>query len=596
MTRNWWKCVTRVILVACTMAGLASFDGAIASAQTPFGGTPVALPGIVQATNFDEGGEGVAYHDTTSGNAGGAYRATDVDITASSEGGYLIGWIDPGEWVNYTVSVPVAGNYIVTLRVATPASGVSLHVGFNGPSLGTWPTVAIPMTGDWQAWTNVTVPVTLGAGVQQITLFFDTGWLDISTIAVDYANSTVSSGSTGGSTPFTGTAAPLPGIVFAANFDNGGEGVAYHDTTGGNSGGAYRSTNVDIEPASDGGLDIGWIDAGEWVSYTVTVGAAGAYVAQLRVASPGGATMHVGFNASSNVWTQVSIPATGSWQSWTTVNVPVVLGAGTQQMTLSFDTAGLNIESIVVSTASAPPPLQVQSPPVSTGGVMAVNAGDDLQAAINNAQPGDTLVLQAGATFTGNFVLPAKSGDAFVTIMSSGDPSTLPAADVRMDPSVASRLAKIKSPNGSAAIATAPFAHHYRLQLLELPANVQGQNDVIQLGDGSSNQNTLAVVAHDLVIDRVYIHGDPAVGQKRGIALNSASTTIKNSYIAGIASTSQDSQAIGGWNGPGPFTITNNYLEASGENVMFGGSDPAIPNLIPSDIVFRHNLVSKPIE
>ena len=67
----------------------------------------------------------------------------------------------------------------------------------------------------------------------------------------------------------------------------------------------------------------------------------------------------------------------------------------------------------------------------------------------------------------------------------------------------------------------------------------------------------------------------PARGQKRGIAMNSASTTIIGSYISDIKSTSQDAQAIAGWSGPGPFLIENNYLEASGENFMLGGATPA---------------------
>jgi hypothetical protein len=101
-------------------------------------------------------------------------------------------------------------------------------------------------------------------------------------------------------------------------------------------------------------------------------------------------------------------------------------------------------------------------------------------------------------------------------------------------------------------------------------------------------------VPHDLIIDRCYIHGDPTNGQKRGIALNSASTTITGSYISDIKSWREDAQAIAGWNGPGPFTITNNYLEGSGENVMFGGADPAIANLVPSDITIQGNYISKP--
>ena len=131
------------------------------------------------------------------------------------------------------------------------------------------------------------------------------------------------------STPFSGSPASLPGTILASDFDNGGEGVAYHDTTAGNSGGAYRSTDVDLEPSADGGYDIGWITAGEWVNYTVNVVSAGSYTAQLRVASPGGGgSFHLGFNTASSVWTTVSVPPTGGWQNWTTVSVPITLGAG----------------------------------------------------------------------------------------------------------------------------------------------------------------------------------------------------------------------------------------------------------------------------
>jgi hypothetical protein len=101
-------------------------------------------------------------------------------------------------------------------------------------------------------------------------------------------------------------------------------------------------------------------------------------------------------------------------------------------------------------------------------------------------------------------------------------------------------------------------------------------------------------VPSDLVVDRCYIHGDPARGQKRGIALNSASTTVIGSYISDIKSTSQDAQAIAGWNGPGPFLIENNYLEASGENFMLGGATPGINGVVPSDVVFRRNHVTRP--
>ena len=96
------------------------------------------------------------------------------------------------------------------------------------------------------------------------------------------------------------------------------------------------------------------------------------------------------------------------------------------------------------------------------------------------------------------------------------------------------------------------------------------------------------------MLNHVYVHGDPHLGQKRGIALNAATVTISDSYVSDCKGVGQDTQAIGGWNGPGPYVIENNYLEAAGENVLFGGSDPAIPNLVADGITFRGNYFSRP--
>ncbi len=150
-------------------------------------------------------------------------------------------------------------------------------------------------------------------------------------------------------TPYSGAPIALPGTIAAERFDNGGEGLAYHDTSAGNAGGQFRTTGVDIETASDGGYDVGWTAAGEWLNYTVSVPTAGTYTVQLRVASPSGASLHLGFNTASNVWKTVTVPATGGWQNWTTVTVPVTLGAGVQQMTLLFDTGGMNFHLATVT-------------------------------------------------------------------------------------------------------------------------------------------------------------------------------------------------------------------------------------------------------
>jgi hypothetical protein len=223
-----------------------------------------------------------------------------------------------------------------------------------------------------------------------------------------------------------------------------------------------------------------------------------------------------------------------------------------------------------------------------------VPAGTDLQAAIDRARPGDTLVLAAGATYVGNFVLRAFDGDSFITIRSERDPLG-PLPGQRVLPVHAARMATLRSPNAQPALRTAPRAHHWRLQMLEFAANAGGNGDIVALGDGGPDQQSLADVPHDLAIERCYIHGDPDAGQKRGIALNSASTTIADSYIAEIKAVAQDAQAIAGWNGPGPYTIENNYLEASGENLMLGGSDPAIAGLVTEDVTVRRNHLVKPL-
>ena len=223
-----------------------------------------------------------------------------------------------------------------------------------------------------------------------------------------------------------------------------------------------------------------------------------------------------------------------------------------------------------------------------------VPAGGDLQAALNAAQPGDIIELQAGETYTGNFRLPVKDGEEFIVVRTGGSDPGLPRPGSRVGPRHAPLLAKIRSGNGSSALATSPGAHHWRLELIEFQANANGASDIIKLGEGS-NQTSLSRLPHTLVFDRVYIHGDPVAGQKRGIALNSGSTQIINSYFEDFKAVGQDAQAIAGWNGSGPYLIENNHIEAAAENVIFGGADPSIPDLVPSDITVRRNVFTKPV-
>ncbi len=253
--------------------------------------------------------------------------------------------------------------------------------------------------------------------------------------------------------------------------------------------------------------------------------------------------------------------------------------------TRSLAASGLVLGAAVLAWVALPAAAQT----------ITVPAGGDLQVAIDRARPGDTVTLAPGAVYTGNFVLPANDGDQFITIRTADD-ARHPRAGQRVRPALAGSLAVLRSPGRAPALRTAPGAHHWRLTLLELAANQDAAGDILALGDGGLAQHALSAVPHDLIVDRCYIHGDPERGQKRAIALNSGSTTISNSYISDIKAVGQDSQAIAGWNGPGPYTIENNYLEAAGDNFLLGGADPAIRGLTAQDVVFRRNHLTKRLE
>src|SRR5262245_41449651 len=214
-----------------------------------------------------------------------------------------------------------------------------------------------------------------------------------------------------------------------------------------------------------------------------------------------------------------------------------------------------------------------------------VPAGGNLQAAINAAQPGDTLELESGAVFSGNFTLPHKSTSGWINIESSNYAS-LPEPGRRVSPIDAASMPRIVTPNTAPVFTTQPGASQYRFVGLNIGATLQNQSaTVFNLLDFGSNSTNVADLPSDLIVDRCYIHGNTNANVRRGIALNSVRSAVVNSFIDESHEHGADSQAVGGWTGPGPFLIENNYLAAASENILFGGSPPGIANLVPQDIV-----------
>jgi cellulose synthase/poly-beta-1,6-N-acetylglucosamine synthase-like glycosyltransferase len=240
--------------------------------------------------------------------------------------------------------------------------------------------------------------------------------------------------------------------------------------------------------------------------------------------------------------------------------------------------------------APEPPRAFVEIPPLTTTGrTIRVPAGGDLQKALDEAKGGDRIELEAKATYVGPFHLKAKDGDDWIVITSAG---ALPRSGRHVQPSEASAMAKLVSA-GDFVVATDPGAHHYRFVAIEFaPKAGSFVSSLVQFGD---REATAEAIPHHLIIDRCYLHGDARIGGRRGVALNARHAAVIDSYLSDFKEVGADSQAIGGWNGPGPFKIANNYLEGAGENIMFGGSDPKIADLVPSDIEIVRNHLSKPL-
>ena len=246
------------------------------------------------------------------------------------------------------------------------------------------------------------------------------------------------------------------------------------------------------------------------------------------------------------------------------------------------------------------------------GSIITVNAGGNLQSALNNASCGDVIELQAGATFTGPFLVPAKSCDInhWIWVRTSAPDSALPAEGQRATPcyagvaSLAGRpqysctnpqnvMAKVQMQTlGDGPLQIAAGANYYRFIGLEVtrPAGTKGPARLMFVKG----------TADHLVVDRSWLHGAPQDETHDGVNLNGmTNVAIVDSYFSDFHCISKsgacvDSHAVAGGTSDtqdGPFKIEDNFLEASGEAIMFGGG---AATLTPSDIEILNNHFWKP--
>ncbi len=248
------------------------------------------------------------------------------------------------------------------------------------------------------------------------------------------------------------------------------------------------------------------------------------------------------------------------------------------------------------------------------GTMIPVNAGGDLQAALNSAHCGDTIQLQAGATYTGSFTFPAKSCDDghWVIVRTNAPDSALPPEGNRANPcyagvaslpgrpqfacanpqKVMARIEYNKTADGPITLANG--ANHYRLIGLEITRTAGGRSapTLIAVEPGG--------VADHIIVDRSWLHGTVHDETQVGVSFHRVNYgAVVDSYLndfhctAGTG-TCTDAHAVAGGLGShqdGPFKIENNFLEASGESILFGGG---AATLTPADIEIRRNHFFKP--
>ncbi len=247
------------------------------------------------------------------------------------------------------------------------------------------------------------------------------------------------------------------------------------------------------------------------------------------------------------------------------------------------------------------------------GAKTVVRAGDNLQHALNNAHCGDTLLLQAGATFSGIYNLPAKACDDqhWIIIRTSAPDSALPLQATRISPcysGVASLPARPQFPcakptkvmarlmaDKAGPLILANGANHYRLGPgLEITRPLSSLTYVSLIyASGAANE---------VVIDRDWIHGVPNYDTARGVLLSGITyAAIVDSYFndfhcGALIGGCVDAQAIAGGTGSIPqgiWKIHDNFLEASSENILFGGV--TTNSITPADIEITNNHMFKPL-
>ncbi|MFW6218646.1 MAG: InlB B-repeat-containing protein [Bacteroidota bacterium] len=422
--------------------------------QASYSGTALSMPGKIEAENYDMGGTQISYYDSDELNSPGKYRmdGVDIDTTYDGEGGFMITNIEEGEWLEYSIYLSNSGVYTLKSRLASEQSGKIRYM-FNDSVYGEIDYSSTGSLNNWADFPASGLNLSSGKHVMKIQflngginlnflelvaesvipkyhlelydengriftepvdIFFDAGTVvtlkaepdggysfvnwdgdisgndDSTTITMDSDKIVTANFMLQPQEPYGGVPWPVPGLIEAELYDEGGMNVAYYDNSPGSENTGYqpsfRNDSVDIQIASPTGCCsdflIGWQAKGEWKEYTINVAKSGTYNIDISYAADNdfGGSMELVFNKNNASTGIVELPPTGGWNTCNRITVTgIYLEEGEQVMKSNPLSDGHNIDYVFIYDPDSIPEftLTTQSLPAE-GGTIAMDPAENL--------------------------------------------------------------------------------------------------------------------------------------------------------------------------------------------------------------------------